>query len=234
MRINNSLTVSKKIPKFKINLSEKSSYNPVSFKNSSFTDNFSINNFYQVDEKLCRGRQPGICQGEREAFTTDINSVKKDLQALKNMGIGTVIDLRYKDYEGVYPEIEGFIAKRLGMKHHRIPMNGEIPTPEQIFNIFQIIQKSESPSFLHCRAGRDRTGMVLCLYSTYVQGKNPEKVLKEVFDDKNVIRFFYLKSEEKQKFLQIINNMYKLGQKNNSKIDLLTMDDLSKAFTVKN
>lgn len=232
MKINNIGLRPNTIELSKNATSSRCVHSQISFKNKLLPDSCSINNFYKIDNKLYRGRQPGKCRGERKEFKTDILTLKKDLQALKDAGIRTVIDLRYKEYEGLYPQVEGFIANRLGMKHHHIPMNGDIPTPKQIHDIFNIIDKSESPSFLHCRAGRDRTGMVLCVYSTYAQGKNTEDVLKEVFDDKNVQRFYYLDSNQKNQMIQIMENMHRLGMKNNSKIQLLTEKDLKRSFNV--
>src|SRR5829696_1361887 len=65
--------------------------------------NVNIKNFGQMDERLYRGAQP----------------LPEDYQALKDLGVATVVDLRNDPTDYEKTEVE-----KLGMRYVNIPMSG--------------------------------------------------------------------------------------------------------------
>jgi len=104
-------------------------------------------NFDKVDEYYFRGGQP-----DEDDF---INFAK--------LGIKTVINLRDDDVNEFRFTL---IAKKYGIKYVNIPMKpSEPPGKEQRKQFFAILNNPENlPVFVHCRQGKDRTGIMTALY----------------------------------------------------------------------
>src|ERR1044072_7073974 len=102
--------------------------------------NVRIKNFGQMDERFYRGAEPkGI----------------EDFQALKDLGISTVIDLQAK------PEAsERRMVESLGMRYVNIPMvDKEYPRAEWVAAFMKTVDDpSTGKFFVHCAGGRHRTG----------------------------------------------------------------------------
>jgi len=102
--------------------------------------NVKIGNFGQMDERFYRGAQP----------------LPDDYQALKDLGVKTVIDLRNDptDYEKAAVEA-------LGMKYVNIQMSGwKSPKDRQIEEFLKLANDPETGKFfVHCKAGIHRTGV---------------------------------------------------------------------------
>lgn len=107
--------------------------------------NVKIGNFGQMDERFYRGAQP----------------LQEDYQALKDLGINTVIDLRNDptDYEKAAVEA-------LGMKYVNISMSGwKTPKDRQLLEFLKLVNDPETGKFfVHCKAGIHRTGVVGAVY----------------------------------------------------------------------
>ena len=99
--------------------------------------NVNIKNFGQMDERFYRGAQP----------------LEGDFQALKDLGITTVIDLRNDptDYEKTAVEA-------LGMKYVNIPMSGwKTPKETQVEEFLSVLNAPETGVvYVHCKAGKHR------------------------------------------------------------------------------
>lgn len=112
---------------------------------NAFT-NVRIKNFGQMDERFYRGAQPKRLE---------------DIQALKEMGITTVIDLQEK------PETEerGWVES-LGMRYVNIPMvEKKYPRPEWVTAFMKTVDDpSTGKFFVHCAGGRHRTGSMGAVY----------------------------------------------------------------------
>ncbi|HEX8249273.1 MAG TPA: hypothetical protein VF599_13940 [Pyrinomonadaceae bacterium] len=102
--------------------------------------NVKIRNFGQMDERFYRGAQP----------------LPDDYQALKDLGVKTVIDLRNDptDYEKAAVEA-------LGMKYVNISMSGwKSPKDSQVEEFLKLANDPETGVFfVHCKAGIHRTGV---------------------------------------------------------------------------
>jgi tyrosine-protein phosphatase SIW14 len=129
--------------------------------NSAFP-NVRIKNFGQMDERFYRGAEPkGI----------------EDVQALKDLGINTVIDLQEKPEPAERGEVES-----LGMRYVNIPMvDKAYPKPEWVAQFLKTVDDpSTGKFFVHCAGGRHRTGSMGAVYRFEKYGWNYDQVYAEM------------------------------------------------------
>jgi uncharacterized protein (TIGR01244 family) len=121
-----------------------------------------VPNFREVNEHLYRGAQPSP-----EGF-----------KSLAKLGIKTIIDLRGG---GPRSAAEEKIVKAAGMRYISIPMRGlEAPSDEEIWKALGILDDSSGwPVFIHCRRGKDRTGVVVACYRIVHDHWQNQKALEE-------------------------------------------------------
>lgn len=125
--------------------------------------NAKIDRFFKVDEGFYRGGQPSAYQ---------------DFVNLKNKGIKTVINLRKA------PEVsaqEQKIVEGLGMKYINVPYSSfSYPTRKEIADLMGMVtDKNLRPVFLHCKHGKDRTGVVGVLYRVQEQKWSVQRAYNE-------------------------------------------------------
>src|SRR5579862_3456751 len=105
-----------------------------------------IANFGQVDDRLSRGAQP-----ELTAFA-----------ALKARGVNTVVRL---NGGGAQIPIEQKQVESLGMRFVYLPWSSDaLPSHEQVVTFLALLHDPATKAFVHCRAGADRTGVMVALY----------------------------------------------------------------------
>lgn len=122
--------------------------------------NIDIENFGQMDERFFRGSQPSEAQ----------------YKALKEMGISTIIDLR-KDSE----DYSKSTVESLGMKYVHIPMTGWTTRDESVVEFLkQINDESNGKVYVHCAAGKHRTGLVGAVYRLENYGWDYDAAYKEM------------------------------------------------------
>jgi tyrosine-protein phosphatase SIW14 len=105
-----------------------------------------VPNFATVDpapEAIYRGGQPS-----KEGFKT-----------LKEMGVKTVIDLRDDAVRW-----EKDVVTKHGMTYVNIPSNAARTSPTTIAAFLTAVSVAERPIYVHCRRGRDRTGLEIACY----------------------------------------------------------------------
>ena len=119
-------------------------------------------NFHRVDEHLWRGGQPG----------------PGGMARLKSLGVRTVVNLRYE--HGLI-DAERDQAHAADLDYVSIPMYGLIrPKKEQIDRILALIDDPRhAPVFVHCAAGRDRTGVVVACYRVARAKWSAEQAIRE-------------------------------------------------------
>jgi protein tyrosine/serine phosphatase len=122
--------------------------------------NVKISNFGKMDEHFYRGARPKT----------------KDLAALKELGIHTVIDLT----ENSKDEKES--VESLGMKYVNIPIvDKSYPTEENVAAFLKTIDDADTGIFyVHCAGGRHRTGDMGALYRFTKYAWDFDKVYKEM------------------------------------------------------
>jgi protein tyrosine/serine phosphatase len=104
--------------------------------------------------------QPGIYRGGAPTLA--------GLQKLRAMGVKTIIDLR------ISPPLvreERAEAQRLGFHWINLPMGADPPTAKDV-SIFlaSLKQAPESPVYVHCQHGADRTGCMIGIWRETQQG----------------------------------------------------------------
>jgi uncharacterized protein (TIGR01244 family) len=106
-------------------------------------------NFHYVGDHVYRGAQPA-----RDGWN-----------ALANLGVKLVIDLRPDgELQEHWTRSEQEAVEAAGMRYINVPMNGwAAPDNEQILRIIATLESGERV-FVHCRAGKDRTGTVIACY----------------------------------------------------------------------
>jgi len=123
--------------------------------------NIKISNFGRMDERFYRGAQPK----------------KGSYEALKALGIRTIIDLQAKPKGYERAEVEA-----LGMKYINIPMPGkEYPSDENVALFLKTIDDPETGIFyVHCAGGRHRTGDMGAVYRFTKYGWDLDRVYEEM------------------------------------------------------
>ena len=124
--------------------------------------NVRIKNFGQMDERFYRGAIPKRVE---------------DIQALKDLGIKTVIDLQAKPD----PDERGWVES-LGMRYVNIPMiEKKYPRPEWVAAFMKTVDDPETGKFfVHCAGGRHRTGSMGAVYRFEKYGWNYEQAYAEM------------------------------------------------------
>jgi tyrosine-protein phosphatase SIW14 len=121
-----------------------------------------VPNFHQVNESLFRGGQPS----------------EEGLRSLAKLGVKTIVDLRMsrriRDWESK-------AVAALGMRYVHLPLYGkETPSRKDIEKAFSVLEDAERwPVFVHCREGKDRTGMIVGCYRIAHDGWTNMRALAE-------------------------------------------------------
>lgn len=103
-------------------------------------------------------------------------------RSLAQQGMKTVINLRSEN--PLDNSSEERIVTQLGMKYISIPMSGLVPPSDQeVDAALAILQDPTAwPVFVHCRHGKDRTGITIGIYRVEVQNWMPRDAYNEMLD----------------------------------------------------
>jgi protein tyrosine phosphatase (PTP) superfamily phosphohydrolase (DUF442 family) len=122
-----------------------------------------IRRFAEICPGLARGGEPS----------------EADLQYLHDKGYKTVVSFLDNQAESV------FVVKS-GMKYVNIPMHSNMfsaqpPTESQVRQFLSIVKDStQAPVFIHCHAGKDRTGAMSAIYRMEVCGWTKDEAIEEM------------------------------------------------------
>src|SRR3979409_1127494 len=95
-------------------------------------------------------------------FTGEDSRPMKAGRAWPSLGVKTVIDLRLEDEHPT--RLEAQAVQAVGMRYVNIPMHGVVaPSDDQIAKVLALLD-ADSPVFVHCKRGADRTGAVIACY----------------------------------------------------------------------
>lgn len=123
--------------------------------------NVKIENFGKMDDRYYRGAQPE----------------PGDYQALKDLGVNTVIDLRNDP-----TDYERSAVEALGMKYVNIPMSGwKYAKDTQVEEFMKLMNDpATGVVYAHCKAGRHRTGLTGAVYRLEKYGWDYDAAYKEM------------------------------------------------------
>jgi len=132
-----------------------------------------VDNFGCINANYYRGAQP---KGQDYA----------DLAAL---GIKTVINLTSDDAQAN----EKAMVEGAGMKYYQIPMTThKAPTPAKLAEFLGIVNDPASkPVYVHCAAGKHRTGVMTAVYRMTQDDWSADQALKEMKQYKFGMDFFH-------------------------------------------
>ena len=119
-------------------------------------------NFGQVAPGLYRGAEPN----------------ERCLDHLAKLGIRTVVSLR-DDEEA--SEDERTQTSVLGIRYVNLPMSGiDRPSVAQVQRVLAVVCRPENqPVFVHCKRGRDRTGVIVAAHRMSHEGWPAERAMQE-------------------------------------------------------
>jgi tyrosine-protein phosphatase SIW14 len=123
-----------------------------------------VSNYGQVSAMLYRGAQPSSAGYEE----------------LKKFGITTVVNFRDEKDEIAK---ERSAVEALGMKYISIPWRGsDIPNNAQVNSFLQLMSSDPKQKiFVHCKEGRDRTGVMVAAYRMAFENWTVEKTVQEMY-----------------------------------------------------
>lgn len=121
--------------------------------------------FKKVNENIYRSRRPDY----------------EDLQAMKNRGIKTIINL---ENDPVVVRNEKTMAESLGFKFFSFPMSWiTTPSDDQVDEILAAMQNQDLfPLVIHCKFGKDRTGLMVGLYRVLAEEWSRNRAHEEMVD----------------------------------------------------
>lgn len=123
----------------------------------------AIPNFGKVSPFLYRGGQPK----------------ENGIAELNKLGVKLIVNLREEDEAD---KEEKQRAEALGIRYVSIPWRGfDKPNDKQVAEFLQLLRaNSETPVFVHCRRGAERTGVMVAAYRMAIQEWTPEQALEEM------------------------------------------------------
>lgn len=119
-----------------------------------------IKRFFKINDNLYRGGAPSI----------------QDVIDLKKMGINKIVSLD----QDIGNKIDR-ICKLLNIEHIIVPL--DVSKPRSIlsllgFDLYKLLIDG-GPTFVHCREGKDRTGMVIAMFKCKYENYSFEKAVRE-------------------------------------------------------
>ena len=126
-----------------------------------------VKNFGIVSGRIWRGAQP----------------TAKGFHNLECAGVKTVLNLR-SDHDDLP------LLARTHLKYLRIPMHAWDPDQGQVAQLVLVMatldrlrrDQQGSPVFVHCAAGRDRTGYTIAAYRMIFENWSADDAIEEMFD----------------------------------------------------
>src|SRR6266850_7415662 len=122
-----------------------------------------IRRFAEICPGLARGGEPG----------------EEGLQYLRDKGYRTIVSFLPSPSESAF-------VVRSGMKYVHIPMHSgpfsaEPPTDEQVRQFLSVVKDTtQYPIFIHCHAGKDRTGAMSAIYRMDACGWTTDEAVQEM------------------------------------------------------
>jgi tyrosine-protein phosphatase SIW14 len=122
-------------------------------------------NMFKMNENVYRGGRPTLA----------------GMKQLKKMGIETVINIE-NDEEAIAADKK--MAQAVGLRWISIKFDTwKKPVDAKVDETLKLLQdRSLGPIYLHCKHGRDRTGMIMGLYRVEVDGWHAKTAYKEMKD----------------------------------------------------
>jgi len=134
-----------------------------SFAREATPETVDIRRFAEIRPGLTRGGDPG----------------EEGLQYLRDRGYKTIVSFLVDEAESAY-------VVHSGMQYVHIPMRSGLfgaqpPTDEQVSRFLSVVNDSTRyPVFIHCHAGKDRTGAMSAIYRMQACGWTADEAIDEM------------------------------------------------------
>jgi protein tyrosine/serine phosphatase len=118
---------------------------------------------------------------DKGVYRADQPDTLMDYEILQELHVKTIINLR-DEPDNILNEQE--VATNMGFLFHSFPMNAlKYPDEAQVNKILAELSNPElQPVFIHCKAGKDRTGLIMALYRIQKQGWTRQQAAREMLD----------------------------------------------------
>lgn len=122
-------------------------------------------NMFKMNDYVYRGGRPTLA----------------GMKQLKKMGVTTILNI--ENDEGAIVN-DKKLAAAVGLRWITVPFaTFKKPSDAKVDYVLKLLQdRSLGPIYLHCKHGRDRTGMIMGLYRVEVDGWHPKTAYKEMKD----------------------------------------------------
>ena len=98
---------------------------------------------------------------------------------IKEMGFGSIINLRLADEPGAEIEAEAAAARAAGISFFHLPFSGGAPEPAVVDRFLEVIvAPGNEPAFIHCASG-NRAAAMWMAKRALVDGWTSERALEE-------------------------------------------------------
>jgi len=99
---------------------------------------------------------------------------------VRQYGIKSILNLRGPD-QGAWYQAEVQTASRLGVLHYDVRLSAtEEVDLSKMQDIVRLLRTAPKPILIHCKAGSDRTGLVVALYRLAISGDSPAVADREL------------------------------------------------------
>ena len=113
-----------------------------------------------------------------------------NLSELKEKGIRAILSVNFAE------SVDSNEMEKVGIAHANIPMSPNAPIQQGdketcLANLpkamaFIAAQKTVGTVLIHCRSGKDRTGLVLAAYLVQFEGMTPQEAMDKVFSVRSI------------------------------------------------
>lgn len=141
-------------------------------------------------------------------------SIKEIPYLIKEFGIKKIISLDLDTGKKIEKACKNF-----GIKQILIPLKGKSSDVAKILNLdFEDTFLKDGPVFIHCRAGKDRTGFVSALLKVKFNNEDPEDAIKEA----KSLGFGLFLPEDWKKIIKKYENAIRAAAKDSNNADILS------------
>lgn len=140
-----------------------------------------ISNFGRIKPSIYRGGQPS----------------NEGLAGLRDLGVKTIISFTLGE-EGA--KAEAAEAARLGMDYIGLPWSTEeVPEPDQVQTFLSYLREHPDRTvFVHCKAGADRTGVMIALSRIAIDDWPAQRAI----DEMNAFHYHFMFLPHLQRFVE--------------------------------
>lgn len=142
----------------------------------------------EIEELKNASKNPSMLDLLNSTLTEVIRRIdvalKGALELLKEKRVTIVIDLRgLRTTKPEEIEDEKIAFREKNIVHNHLPLDSQNPPQKgEVIEFFSIFQKAspEDIIYIHCRGGRERTGILVALYRIKIEGISPEEALEDM------------------------------------------------------